>query len=68
MYHKWSIENNPLQTRASALMFSPARSQIRDLIEKELKLIIIKPIMKEEWGAYLQTLDSDERVASQVCD
>ena len=57
MYHKWVIENNPLQTYASAPMFSPARSLIRVLFEKELKLITIKPAMREEWGACLQTLE-----------
>jgi WD40 repeat protein len=57
MYHKSVIENNPLQTYASALMCSPARSLIRDLFEKELKMIIIKPALSEEWGACLQTLE-----------
>ena len=63
MYHKWAIENSPLQTYASALMFSPAGSQIRGLFEKEEpKWITIKPAMGDEWGACLQTLEghSDE--------
>ena len=57
MYYKWVIENNPLQTYASTLVFSPTRSLIRDLFEgKEPKLITIKPV-REEWGACLQTLE-----------
>src|SRR4051812_42141974 len=31
MYHKGTIENSPLQIYASALLCSPARSQIRQL-------------------------------------
>ncbi|KAF1957123.1 HET-domain-containing protein [Byssothecium circinans] len=58
MYHKWAIENSPLQAYASALMFSPARSQIRGLFkEEEPKWITIKPAMGDQWGACLQTLE-----------
>jgi WD40 repeat protein len=53
MYHKWAME-----TYASALMFSLAHSQIRVLFkEEELKGITIKPAMRDEWGACLQTLE-----------
>jgi WD40 repeat protein len=58
MYHKWAIEKSPLQAYASALLFSPARSQIRILFkEEEPKWITIKPAMVDEWGACLQTLE-----------
>jgi WD40 repeat protein len=58
MYHKWAIENSPLQAYASALVFSPARSQIKVLFkEEEPKWITIKPAMGDEWGACLQTLE-----------
>jgi hypothetical protein len=58
MYHKWAIENSPLQTYASALVFSPARSLIRVLFNEEApECITIKPAMRDKWGACLQTLE-----------
>src|ERR1700733_5295614 len=58
MYHKQAIENSPLQAYASALMFSPTRSLIRGLFKhEELKWITIKPPIRDEWGACLQTLE-----------
>jgi WD40 repeat protein len=67
MYHKWSIENSPLQAYASALVFSPARSQIRGLFKKEeLKWITIKPDMRDEWGACLQTLEGHNDAVNSV--
>jgi WD40 repeat protein len=58
MYHKWVIENSPLQAYASALLFSPARSLIRGLFEdEEPKWITIKPAMRDKWSACLQTLE-----------
>src|SRR5271163_442493 len=58
MYHKRAIENSPLQAYTSALLFSPARSLIRYLFkEEEPKLIAIKPVMRDEWSACLQTLE-----------
>ncbi|PVH69552.1 beta transducin-like protein HET-D2Y [Cadophora sp. DSE1049] len=58
MYHKWTIENSPLQAYVSALLFSPARSLIRALFKKEEPMwITIKPAMKDKWSACLQTLE-----------
>ncbi|KAI9769750.1 MAG: hypothetical protein M1839_003596 [Geoglossum umbratile] len=58
MYHKWAIENNPLQAYTSALIFSPARSLIRGLFkEEEPKWMTIKPAIGDEWSACLQTLE-----------
>src|SRR2546421_4638307 len=58
MYHKWVIENNPLQAYASALVFSPTRSLIRGLFkEEEPKWITIKPAIGDKWSACLQTLE-----------
>jgi WD40 repeat protein len=58
MYHKRLIENSPLQVYASALLFSPARSLIRCYFkEEEPNLIVIKPAMRDEWSACLQTLE-----------
>src|SRR5881394_3648625 len=67
MYHKWAIENNPLQAYTSALLFSPARSLIRCLFkEEEPKLIAIKPTMRDEWSACLQTLEGHSQSVSSV--
>src|ERR1700722_8353792 len=67
LYHKWAIENSPLQTYASALVFSPARSLIRCLFkEEEPKLISIKPAMRDEWSACLQTLEGHSGWVSSV--
>ncbi|KAF2193139.1 WD40 repeat-like protein [Zopfia rhizophila CBS 207.26] len=58
LYHKWVIENGPLQVYASALVFSPTRSLVRSLFKaEEPKGITIKPNMRDEWSACLQTLE-----------
>ncbi|KAF2830975.1 vegetative incompatibility protein HET-E-1 [Ophiobolus disseminans] len=58
MYHKGAIENYPLQTYASALMFSPTGSLIRQLFQHEApKGITLKPGMSDSWSACLQTLE-----------
>jgi WD40 repeat protein len=67
MYHKWAIENSPLQAYVSALVFSPARSQIRDLFkEEEPKWITIKPAIGDKWGACLQTLEGHSDSVTSV--
>ncbi|KAI9676686.1 MAG: hypothetical protein M1829_003005 [Trizodia sp. TS-e1964] len=58
LYHKWPIENTPLQVYTSALVFSPNRSLIRILFEQEEpEWIITKPVMQENWSSCLQTLE-----------
>ena len=58
MYYKQAIENSPLQAYISALLFSPARSLIRDLFkQEESKWIAIKPSIRDKWSACLQTLE-----------
>ncbi|KAL2198040.1 NACHT domain-containing protein, partial [Corynascus similis CBS 632.67] len=58
LYHKWGIENSPLQVYASALIFSPARSitwnQYRN---EEPEWITQKPAMADDWSSCLQTLE-----------
>ncbi|KAF2811645.1 HET-domain-containing protein [Mytilinidion resinicola] len=67
MYHKWAIENCPLQAYASALVFSPARSLIRGLFKKEEpRWITIKPAIEDEWGACLQTLEGHSDAVNSV--
>jgi WD40 repeat protein len=58
MYHKWAIENSPLQVYPSALIFSPARSLIRELFEQEKpEWITTKLAIQDYWSPCLQTLE-----------
>ncbi|KAL5371229.1 hypothetical protein DPSP01_014410 [Paraphaeosphaeria sporulosa] len=58
MYHQRAIESFPLQTYASALLFSPTASLIRQLFQhEEPEGIAIKPGMSDSWSACLQTLE-----------
>jgi WD40 repeat protein len=58
MYHKPVIENSPLQAYASALVFSPARSIMRQLFKQDApQWISLKPVVGDEWSACLQTLE-----------
>src|SRR4051812_44909800 len=67
MSHKWAIENSPLQAYASALLFSPSRSLIRDLFKREEpNWITIAPAMEEKWSACLQILEGHSDIISSV--
>jgi WD40 repeat protein len=67
MYHKGAIESYPLQTYASALLFSPTGSLIRQQFQREEpKGIIIKPAMSDTWSACLQTLEGHSNAVSSV--
>src|SRR5687768_16914678 len=58
MYHKGAIEGYPLQTYASALLFSPTGSVIRQLFQhEEPKIISVRPALSDGWSACLQTLE-----------
>jgi WD40 repeat protein len=58
MYHRQAIEDYPLQTYASALLFSPTGSVIRKLFQHEAPDgVTIKPGMSDSWSACLQTLE-----------
>src|SRR5947209_8772417 len=58
----WVIENTPLQVYTSALVFSPARSLIRELFkQEEPEWIITKPAMQDDWSSCLQTLEGHSR-------
>src|SRR5438067_705131 len=67
MYHKGVIERYPLQTYASALLFSPTGSLIRRLFQHEvLKQITVKPSLSDSWSACLQTLEGHSDSVSSV--
>ncbi|KAG7424474.1 Vegetative incompatibility protein HET-E-1 [Fusarium oxysporum f. sp. raphani] len=65
--HKRAIEIAPLQVYASALVFSPTRSLIRELFEKEEpNWITLKPSVESDWNACLQTLEGHGNWVSSV--
>ncbi|RYP09775.1 hypothetical protein DL765_008331 [Monosporascus sp. GIB2] len=58
LQNRWIVENAPLQTYASALIFSPAYCLIRKIFkDKEPKWIVPKPIVEHKWSPCLQTLE-----------
>jgi WD40 repeat protein len=68
MYHKGVIGCYPLQTYASALLFSPSGSLNRRLFQhEELKGIYVRPKLSDGWSACLQTLEGhSEHVSSMA--
>ncbi|KAF2033038.1 hypothetical protein EK21DRAFT_98596 [Setomelanomma holmii] len=67
MYHKGAIEGYPLQIYASALLFSPTGSLIRQLFQHEgPNGITIRPAMSDGWSACLQTLEGHGESVSSV--
>ncbi|KAF2626151.1 hypothetical protein BU25DRAFT_492296 [Macroventuria anomochaeta] len=67
MYHKGAIESYPLQTYASALLFSPPGSLIRRLFQhEEPKGISIWPATSDGWSACLQTLEGHSSTVTSV--
>jgi WD40 repeat protein len=67
MYHKRVVESYPLQTYASALLFSPTGSVIRRLFQHEQPSgVTVKPTMSDGWSACLQTLEGHSREVTSV--
>jgi WD40 repeat protein len=67
MIHKSVIENSPLQAYASALLFSPSNSLVKDLFEKERPSFIkIKSGISTDWSACLQIIESHSWAVSIV--
>ncbi|PHH49545.1 putative WD repeat-containing protein alr3466 [Ceratocystis fimbriata CBS 114723] len=61
------IEVAPLQVYASALIFSPTNSLIRQAFEKEEPdWIEVKPIVEPNWNACLQTLEGHKEGVTSV--
>ena len=62
MAYKWAIENNPLHTYASALLFTPIGSLARNVFDEEKpQWITIKPSIGYRWSACFQTLEGSRR-------
>ncbi|EXM12786.1 hypothetical protein FOTG_18735 [Fusarium oxysporum f. sp. vasinfectum 25433] len=72
LHNKWVVENAPLQTYSSALIFSPVQSLIRAKFKKEEPAwITTAPIMESNWGPCIQTLVGHEGPVNSVafsCD
>ncbi|KAF1934132.1 HET-domain-containing protein [Didymella exigua CBS 183.55] len=67
MYHKGAIEGFPLQTYASALLFSPTGSLIRQLFQREEpEGFCVRPALSNGWSACLQTLEGHSDYVSSV--
>ncbi|EXL40785.1 hypothetical protein FOCG_16729 [Fusarium oxysporum f. sp. radicis-lycopersici 26381] len=65
--HKRPIEIAPLQAYASALVFSPEHSLIREVFKKEEpNWMTSKPRMEADWNACLQTLEGHSDLVSLV--
>ncbi|KXX82867.1 Vegetative incompatibility protein HET-E-1 [Madurella mycetomatis] len=65
--HKLAIEQSPLQVYAAALVFSPARSIIRNCFRnEEPEWIIKKPTVEDDWNACLQTLEGHSDWVSSI--
>jgi hypothetical protein len=65
MYHKGAIKGYPLQTYASALLFSLTGSLIRQLFRhKEPEGISIRPALSNGWSTCLQTLEGHSSYVS----
>ena len=67
LYNKSIIEEVPLQIYASALIFSPSTSRIRNLFRCQTPLWIkTKPRVNENWSSCLQTLEGHTGAVSSV--
>ncbi|KAK1708841.1 WD40-repeat-containing domain protein [Colletotrichum lupini] len=60
LYHRVVIENTPLQLYASALLFSPKQSIVKEQFRDEAPdWVTITPGLEATWNACLQTLEGD---------
>ena len=67
MYSRIAIEQAPLQTYISALIFAPKRSITRNQFEREMPNWIIRLArVREGWSAALQTLEGHWRRVNSV--
>ncbi|KAH8586363.1 hypothetical protein B0O99DRAFT_493091, partial [Bisporella sp. PMI_857] len=67
LYNRPVIEQAPLQSYCSALVFSPEKSIVRDTFENCIpSWIQRKPRVQEHWSAALQTLEGHSSSVSSV--
>jgi WD40 repeat protein len=65
-YHSDSFRIAPLQVYVSALLFSPAKSRIRELFQHEEPRWIHKPLVADDWDERLQNLEGHDDLISAV--
>ncbi|KAK1479578.1 hypothetical protein CCUS01_04707 [Colletotrichum cuscutae] len=64
LYHRVVIENTPLQLYASALLFSPEQSIVKEQFRDEAPdWVTITPGLETTWNACLQTLEGGCTIA-----
>jgi WD40 repeat protein len=67
LYNRGIIENAPLQTYVSALVFSPSMSKIRTLfLHQQPSWISTSPLVEENWNSCLQTLEGHTSLVNSV--
>ena len=67
LYHKYVIENYPLQAYASALLFSPLESETRTSFQhEEPKSMKIRARKQNNWNACLQILEHEDCTEAAV--
>jgi len=58
LLNRWIIEQAPLQTYVSALLFAPANSIIRQLfVKEEPSWVLTKPVVEQNWSRCLQIFE-----------
>jgi WD40 repeat protein len=56
LLNRWIIEQAPLQTYISALLFTPVDSIIRRMfVKEEPRWVLTKPVVEKIWSRCLQT-------------
>jgi len=67
LYNRAVIENAPLQSYVSALVFSPSMSKIRTLFQhQQPSWIFMSPLVEENWNPCLQTLEGHTEWVNSV--
>ncbi|KAJ6016516.1 hypothetical protein N7540_011107 [Penicillium herquei] len=66
-YHRLAIESSPLQVYSSSLIFSPMLSLTRRGYQRESPgWILNEPIVEEDWGSCLQTLEGHSGMVRSI--
>jgi WD40 repeat protein len=67
LYNRSIIEEAPLQTYCSALVFAPQRSLVRKQFESEIPCWITRlPEVQDKWSSLLQTLEGHTKYVNAV--
>ena len=67
MYNRLNIEQAPLQTYVSALLFAPVNSIVRGLFSvEEPSWVLTKPAVEQSWNLCFQTLEGHSSSVKSV--